>query len=105
MSAQTGKPGIAPFSIVRADDDQVSSELDGEAAILDLRQGVYYGHNQVGATVRALIAEPRRVADIQCALLDQNEVAPEQCERDLLELLSEPAERGLIRVENDEGAA
>lgn len=90
-------------SIVSVTDDQVSCELDGEAAILDLKQGVYYGLNPVGAAVWALIAKPCSVAEIKRAVLERFDVTPEECERDLLELLSELAERGLIRVE-DEGA-
>jgi hypothetical protein len=92
------------LSIVSVGADQVSCELDGEAAILDLRQGVYYGLNPVGATVWALISKPCSVAEIKRAVLEQYDVTPEECERDLLELLSELAERGLIRVEADEGA-
>ncbi len=102
MSAPAEKPTIAPSSIVRASEDQVSCELDGEAAILDLKQEVYYGLNPVGAAVWALIAEPRRVDEIERALLAEFEVAPEQCARDLRELLGELAERGLVRIESDE---
>ncbi len=104
MSAPSAKPAIASTSIVRAAADQVSCELDGEAAILDLKQGVYYGLNPVGATVWSLIAEPRSVAEIKRALLDQYEVIPEQCERDLLELLAELAEHGLIQIDQNESA-
>ncbi len=104
MSVRTERVAIVPSSTVHAAADQVSCELDGEAAILDLKQGVYYGLNPVGATVWALISEPRSVAEIQRALLDQYDVTPEQCERDLLELLADLAEHGLIRVEVDEGA-
>lgn len=104
MSAQAAKVTIGPSSTVRVADDQVSCELDGEAAILELKQGVYYGLNPVGATVWALISKPRTVAELKRAVLEQYDVTPEQCERDLLELLGELAERGLIRVETDEGA-
>ena len=104
MSVPTEKVSIVPSSTVRVAADQVSCELDGEAAILDLKQGIYYGLNPVGATVWALISEPRSVAEIHRALLAQYDVTPEQCERDLLELLGDLAERGLIRVEVDEGA-
>ncbi|MBF6568633.1 MAG: PqqD family protein [Candidatus Binataceae bacterium] len=92
---------MLPSSTVCAVDDQVSCELGGEAAILDLQQGVYYGLDPVGATIWNLIAQPRRVDEIKQALLDQYEVSPDQCERDLIELLNDLAEHGLIRVENE----
>jgi hypothetical protein len=104
VSVHAEKVTIVPSSTVRVADDQVSCELDGEAAILELKQGVYYGLNAVGATVWGLISKPRSVAEIKRLVLEQYDVTPEQCERDLLELLGELAERGLIRVEADEGA-
>lgn len=36
-------------SIVAVTPEQVSSELSGEAVILSLKDGVYYGLNEVGA--------------------------------------------------------
>ena len=57
MSAPPAKPVIAPSSIVRAAADQVACVFDGAAAILDFKQGVYYGLNAVGATGWSLIAE------------------------------------------------
>lgn len=96
-----GKISLLPSSTVCAVDDQVSCELGGEAAILDLQQGVYYGLDPVGATIWNLIAQPRRIDEIKQALLDQYEVSPDQCEHDLIELLSDLAEHGLIRVENE----
>ena len=104
MSVAAEKIAIAPSSMVCASADQVSCELDGEAAILDLKQGVYYGLNAVGAAVWALIAAPRRVDEIERAVLAEFDVAPEQCRRDLLELLADLAERGLVRIENHEPA-
>ncbi len=99
MSAPIEKIALAPSSIVCASADQVSCDLDGEAAILDLKQGVYYGLNTVGAAVWALIAEPRRVDEIERAVLAEFDVTPEQCHRDLYELLNELAARGLLRIE------
>ena len=79
--------------------DQVSSDLGGEVAILDLKAGVYYGLDAVGARIWSLIQEPRTVNEIRNILLEEYEVEPERCERDLLVLLQRLAEEGLIEVE------
>jgi hypothetical protein len=79
--------------------DQVSSDLGGEVAILDLKAGVYYGLDAVGARIWSLIQEPRTVNEILNILLEEYEVEPERCERDLLVLLQRLAEEGLIEVE------
>ena len=79
--------------------DQVSSDLGGEVAILDLKAGVYYGLDAVGARIWSLIQEPRTVNEIRNILLEEYEVEPERCERDLLVLLQRLADEGLIEVE------
>ncbi len=81
--------------------DQVSCDLVGEAAILHLGSGVYYGLNSVGARVWALLQEPVRVERIRDTLLTEYNVEPEQSERDLLVLLEQLAAEGLIEVRDD----
>ena len=80
--------------------DQVSSDLGGEVAILDLKAGVYYGLDAVGARIWSLIQEARTVNEIRDILLEEYEVEPEHCERDLLALLRRLADEGLVEVRN-----
>ncbi len=81
-----------------ASKDQISCDLAGEAAILELKTGTYFGLDQVGATVWNLIAQPRRVVDIRDAILAQYDVETERCSGELIELLGALQERGLIQV-------
>jgi hypothetical protein len=90
---------VSGDSTVVAAKDQVSSDLGGEVAILDLKAGVYYGLDAVGARIWSLIQEPRTVNEIRNILLEEYEVQPERCERDLLVLLQRLADEGLIEVE------
>ena len=78
-------------------DEQVYTTLGGEAVILGLRDGVYYGLDAVGARVWELIAEPRRVADLVSTIVSEFDVTVEQCERDLIALLDDLAARSLVR--------
>jgi hypothetical protein len=90
---------VSGGSTVVAVKDQVSSDLGGEVAILDLKAGVYYGLDAVGARIWSLIQEPRTVNEIRDILLEEYEVEPERCERDLLVLLQRLADEGIIEVE------
>ena len=90
---------VSGDSTVVAAKDQVSSDLGGEVAILDLKAGVYYGLDAVGARIWSLIQEPRTVNEIRNILLEEYEVQPERCERDLLALLQRLADEGIIEVE------
>ena len=78
--------------------DQVSCDLSGEAAILNLKAGVYYGLNTVGASIWKLIQEPRTIKEIRDALVEEYEVEPDQCEHDVLELLQELSNHELIKI-------
>ncbi len=88
-------------STVVAAKDQVSSDLGGEIAILDLKAGVYYGLDAVGARIWSLIQEPRTVNEIRDILLEEYDVEPERCERDLVALLRRLADEELIEVEDE----
>lgn len=88
-------------SIVTAATEQVSCELSGEAAILDLRSGVYYGLNETGAFIWNRIKEPASVRAIRDAMAAEFEVDVVQCERDLQRILRELVDRGLVEVKNE----
>jgi hypothetical protein len=91
---------VKVHSVVSAVDTQVSCPLGEEAAILNLKNNVYYGLDSVGARVWNLLQEPRSVAELRDALLDEYEVDQGRCERDLLGLLEKMRSEGLIEVKN-----
>jgi hypothetical protein len=97
-------PTISDHSVVVATKDQVSCDLAGEAAILNIKSGVYYGLDPVGARIWNLMQEPREVAEIQNAITDEYEVEPERCARDLAGLLEKLLAEGLIEVRDGSGA-
>ena len=88
-------------TIVKVSPQQVSADLAGEAAILNLDSGVYYGLNKVGAFIWNKIQMPTRVGDIYDAVFDEFEVEWEQCRNDVDHLLQKLANEGLIVVEDE----
>lgn len=87
--------------IVVATQGQISSDLAGEAVILDLTSGVYYGLNEVGATIWHLIQQPRTIQEVQQSLLQEYDVDPEVCTQDLLQLLQELQAAGLVNINHE----
>lgn len=85
-------------STVVATPDQVHCALEGEAVILHLPSGTYYGLNPIGARIWSLLQDPMTVAELRDTLLAEYDVDRERLERDLLDLLSELAARELIEV-------
>ena len=93
-----GEQAISLHSVVVVSREQISCDLLGEAVILDLSGGVYYGLDEVGARVWASIQAPRTVSDVCEALLEEYDVERPRCESDLLILLQELRARNLIEV-------
>ena len=92
---------ISESSIVVVTKDQVSCDLSGEAAILNLKSGVYFGLNTVGASIWNLIQKPRTVKEIQDSILKEYDVDSGRCEQDILEILQELSTHGLIEIVNE----
>jgi hypothetical protein len=89
---------ISDTSTIVVTKDQVSCELSGEAAILNLKSGVYFGLNTVGASIWKLIQEPKTLKEIRDSILEEFDVDPDRCENDILEILQELSTNGLIEI-------
>ena len=94
---------ISGRSVVVAAKDQVSCDLAGEAAILNIKSGVYYGLDPVGARIWNLMQEPRKVLEIQDAITSEYDVEPERCAEDLMALLERLLAEGLIEIKDASG--
>ncbi len=76
---------------------QVSCDLNGEAVILKLDGGIYYGLNEVGARVWALLQESSRTVDeLISVIVEEYEVEPDRCGSDVHALLADLSAQGLI---------
>jgi hypothetical protein len=84
--------------VVQAASNQVSCDVEGQTAILNIGSGVYYGLDPVGAAIWKLMEQPRSVASLRDAVLEEFDIDSERCERDLFDLLDKLAAEGLIEV-------
>ncbi len=92
-------PQLTIESIVKASSEQVSCEVSGEAVILNFRDSSYYGLDPVGARIWKMLADgPIAVSAIRDRILEEYDVAREQCEADLLSLLEEMKKAGLVEI-------
>ena len=95
---------LSEHSTVVAVQSQVSSDLGGEVAILDLGSGMYYGLDEVGARVWELIGKPMVVQEVVGVILDEYDVGVEEGRGDVLALLRELADKGLVEVRDENPA-
>jgi hypothetical protein len=76
--------------------DVVFRDLDGEAVILDLASGTYFGLNDVGTRVWQLVAEGRSAAQIVDRVAAEYDADRATIERDVARLLDALSARRLI---------
>lgn len=91
-------------SVVIAAKSQVSCDLDGEAAVLNLATGIYYGLDKVGATIWQHIQTPATVAVLRQVILAHYEVDAATAQSDLLTFLHEMMQEGLAELLPDEAS-
>ncbi|MEE8469671.1 MAG: PqqD family peptide modification chaperone [Planctomycetota bacterium] len=77
---------------------QASCDLGGEAVLLNLESGQYYGLDPVGARIWELLREPHSVQKLQATILAEYEVDSETCLRDLSTLVAGLQRAGLVEV-------
>ena len=80
----------------RAKPDVLVRELDGEAVLLDLDTGRYFGLNETGRRIFELLGGERTLANLLEILVGEFAAPREELERDLAELLGELEREGLI---------
>jgi hypothetical protein len=85
--------------VVQVSASQVSTAVSNEIAILNLDRGMYYGLNPTGARIWECVQSPVRVREIHALLLSEYEVDAEALQRDILQLLGQLRDQGLIEVQ------
>ena len=79
---------------------QVSCKINDEVAILNLDRAIYFGLQGVAVQIWDSLAEPRSVADICASITAEFEVSPAECEADVVEILRNLQDEGLIEPVN-----
>lgn len=89
---------------LRISPDVVFREIAGEAVILDLGTGMYFGLNQAGARIWKCLDEGCERSRIADRIVEEFDVAREDAERDVERLLRDLLDRGLVVQEPPEAA-
>ena len=95
MTAQTGATHR-----YRAVDDVVSAELDGEAVLLNVVSGVYFGLNDVGAEIWRRLAAGVTCSELVDELFEIYDVERGRLRSDIEALLDELLAADLVRIDD-----
>jgi hypothetical protein len=94
------KAELTDVSIVKRIPDQLSCDLSGKAVILNLNSGMYYGIDEIGALIWAVLEEPRTVEYLREIIFRSYHVDQETCDRDVIAFLTDMQSADLIEIHN-----
>ena len=89
-----------PVALFSRATDQVSADLNGDMAILNLQTKTYFGLAGVGAFIWRQLEFPTGLASLTQAVVAEFEVEPAQCNLDTAEFLNNLASFGLLEMSN-----
>jgi len=84
---------------VRVARDVVFRELDGEAVILNLESGTYFGLDTVGTRIWRFCQDQGSLRSVWLAMQHEFDAPAEELQADLLAFVDELSSRGLVTLQ------
>lgn len=82
----------------KAVEQHLSSEMKGEAVILSLKNGKYYGVNSVGAHIWKAIQTPNTIQEIQAGVMEEYDVDEVTCRQEVSSFLEKMVDEELVEI-------
>ena len=86
-------------TVLRGNPDVQATNMDGETVLLDLSTGRYYTLNRLGSLIWELCTGTQTISDIHAVLCDRFDVTPERALDDLVTLVNQLTQEGLLQQE------
>jgi hypothetical protein len=83
---------------IQVSPDVVFRNLEGEAVLLNLQSGVYFGLNETGTRIWNILSENGSLEQAYSRIVGEYDVEPELAKTDLLKLTGQLFEKGLVTV-------
>ena len=85
-------------SRVKLSENILFREMQGEAVLLNIETGIYFGLDSTGTATWNVMQKQKNVGKIIDSLLQEYEIDPETCREDLLKFLNNLQKNGLLEV-------
>jgi hypothetical protein len=89
---------ISPESMISKTTKIITSNIGDETVMMSIKNGYYYGMNNIGSTIWELLKKPMRVSELCDILTEKFNVSAEKCLKDVIEFLTFLREENLIQV-------
>ena len=90
---------INPTTVLSRCEGIITSSLDGNAVMMSLENGKYYGTEPVASAIWTLLEQPITFADLVEKLLEEFNVSKEQCQADTQRFVQQLCDEGLITID------
>jgi len=80
------------------DEEVHHQNIDNELVMMSFTSGRYYGVNPLGQDIWEHLKKPHSIQKICKRILEEYDVSPEDCQRDVLSFANELYEQKLIRI-------
>jgi hypothetical protein len=78
--------------------DMLSAEIGGEAVMMSIDKGAYFGLNPVATRIWDLIEQPQSIAGLIAVISAEYDVSDAQCAADVQEFVADMIARGIARL-------
>ena len=82
--------------LFRRNPDLIGANIDDELVMMSVDRGQYYGLGGVGPRVWELIEQPSTLDELVERILEEFDVEPDVCERDMRKFLEQMQQLGLV---------
>jgi hypothetical protein len=89
---------ITIASTIKAVPDHVSCDMAGEAVLLNVKNGIYYGLDHIGAMIWKLVQTGATIEQVVNAVTSEYDVDREQCARDMIDFFTNMESYGFVEV-------
>ena len=86
-------------AVIHRNSGALSSDLDGEAVILDMESGKYHRLDTTGTRIWGLLEDNISFNEIVLRLMSEYSVGQEQCSTDVKEFIYQMMDSGLVETE------
>lgn len=97
-------PSLSSTTAIVRNENFIEAEIDNEVVTLNIESGICHGLNRTGSRIWRLLASPIKIKDICATLVNEYNVDPNDCERQVIDLLKEMQTEGLVRTADGENS-
>ncbi len=87
---------LDPDTKLRQGQDHLATSIGDETAMMSIKRGRYYVVGSVAERIWQILEAPVSPREITESLLEEYDIAPEQCESEVGAFLNELIEEGLV---------